>query len=139
MAIKPDRLINEPRNIMTIITHLDEEFGRLTIALEPTVNQDVYKIKTYPGFPSFYSSMMPTNAHGEKFVRFTKQSDLDTELPCPIRLATHAAIARILHASGMAEAIDQILDNLEALRGLRQLAPNGTTDLTRHFSLLLLN
>lgn len=47
------------------------------------------------------------------------------ELPSSILLATHAAIAQILHASGMAEVIDRVLQDAEEIKCL---ASDGSTD-----------
>lgn len=77
---------------------------------------------------------VPVNASGEMIIRFTKPQDVDTELPSRVLLATHAAVAQILHASGMAEYVDKILDDREEIR---QLSADGSTDLDRLLPALL--
>lgn len=52
-------------------------------------------------------------------------------LPSPHLLKVHCAIAHILHATGMAEKIDKILDDTDAIGGL---AASGSTDVAELFS-----
>lgn len=66
------------------------------------------------------------NAHGDRIVKFEKHADVD--LPSPVLLQTHAALAKILHASGTAEYIDEIMEEREELRCL---ASNGSTNVQR--------
>lgn len=60
--------------------------------------------------------------NNERVVKFTKHADY--ELPSRVLLSTHAAVARILHATGMAKTIDQILRDREELSCL---AEDGST------------
>ena len=48
------------------------------------------------------------------------------ELPSCVLLSTHAAVAKILHVSGMAEVIDQALEDIE---DIKCFASDGSTDL----------
>jgi hypothetical protein len=50
------------------------------------------------------------------------------ELPAPSLLQAHAALAKILHATGMGEYIEKVLREREELIGF---AENSTTDLRR--------
>ena len=61
-------------------------------------------MKKYPLFPTIYEAYLPNNG----YVTFTAH---DGRYPLPDEniLAVHAAVAAILHASGMAEVIDRIL------------------------------
>jgi len=69
----------------------------------------------------------PPNARGDRIVRFEKHADV--ELPSRVLLETHAALAKILHASGMAEYIDRIMEEREEIRCLES---DGSTDIQRH-------
>ncbi|KAL1867003.1 hypothetical protein Plec18167_008794 [Paecilomyces lecythidis] len=111
---------------------LDDEFGRLAFSLESTDEDDVYTIVTYPEFlmPALYH---PDHGYAEK-VHFTRPVDDTTELPSRILLQTHAAIAKIYHASGMAESIEKVLKNDKELR---QLAGDGSTDLEQILPVLI--
>ena len=51
--------------------------------------------------------------------------DPSVPLPSPTLLGVHAAIAKVLHASGLGEAIDRIM---EERKDIDYLAPDGTTD-----------
>jgi len=51
--------------------------------------------------------------------------DPSVPLPSPILLGAHAAIAKVLHATGLGEAIDKIMEERE---DIRCLASDGTTD-----------
>jgi hypothetical protein len=63
-------------------------------------------VKKYRRFPSVYKAYLPNDGH----VTFTAH---DSRYPLPDEklLAVHAAVAAILHASGMAEVIDRILQD----------------------------
>ena len=64
--------------------------------------------------------------HGDCVVRFQKHADVD--LPDPVLLEMHAALAKILHASGMPEHIDDVLRKREEIRCL---ATDGSTNVSR--------
>jgi hypothetical protein len=61
-------------------------------------------MKKYPLFPTIYEAYLPNDG----YVTFTAH-DGRYPLPDETLLAVHAAVAAILHASGMAEVIDRIL------------------------------
>jgi hypothetical protein len=65
-----------------------------------------YFMKKYRRFPSVYKAYLPNDGH----VTFTAH---DGRYPLPDKklLTVHAAVAAILHASGMAEVIDRILQD----------------------------
>jgi hypothetical protein len=67
---------------------------------------------------------------GLRFVQFSNNTNDDIDLPEPILLNVHYAIANILHASGRGEAIDSILDDLQMTRCL---AADGSTDFRHLF------
>jgi hypothetical protein len=78
-----------------------------------------------PGFPGAYEYYLPApDGNGKRVVKFKKHNHCD--LPSRVLLETHAAIARIFHASGKAEELDRILrDHGE----IRCLASDGSTDI----------
>ncbi|KAJ9374430.1 hypothetical protein DTO282F9_1425 [Paecilomyces variotii] len=122
----PDN-INDPTNAMSMLAALHTEFGRLRFALESTVEENTYKIKTYPRFQrGLIRDLPPPNQNNERLVKFEKYSNCN--LPSRVLLDTHAVIARILHASGKAEEIDKIFQEREQIRCL---AADGSTDLQR--------
>ena len=76
-------------------------------------------MKKYRRFPSVYKAYLPNDSH----VTFTAH-DGRYPLPDEKLLAVHAAVAAILHASGMAEVIDHILQDRDETP---YLAPDGST------------
>jgi hypothetical protein len=65
-----------------------------------------YFIKKYRQFPTIYNAYLPN----DDYVTFTAH-DGRYPLPDEKLLAVHAAVAAILHASGMAEVIERILQD----------------------------
>lgn len=107
---------------------LHQPFGEFQLALKPTSTEHVYSIRTYSRFPTWELDKLPLS-------RRVTLTTSDPAIPPPDRdlLEVHAAIAKILHASGMAMYIDRILGD----RGdIRCLAQDGSTDVAR---LLLLS
>lgn len=68
--------------------------------------------------------MPERNDRGDRIIKFKKHADV--ELPSRELLQTHAALAKILHASGMAERIDKIMEFQE---GIGCLASDGSTSI----------
>ncbi|KAJ9227116.1 hypothetical protein DTO027B5_876 [Paecilomyces variotii] len=120
--------VNNDDNLMTLFELVHTDFGKFTLALEPTEAPDVYKILRFEKQSTALNIFLPPpNSRGDRIVRFQKYAD-DVDLPSPVLLETHAALAKILHASGMAEYIEKILDERE---GIRCLSSDGTTDIGR--------
>ncbi|KAJ9257314.1 hypothetical protein DTO027B5_3829 [Paecilomyces variotii] len=134
-CMKPE-CINEPRNTIIIWEPLRREFGSLTFTLEPMDEPNLYKVRTFDKFPHWYLDVWnaPSNDNGERLIRFTRPEGNHTELPSPLLLEVHAAIARAFYGSGMAETIDEILRKRESMR---QLAPDGSTDVRQVLPVLL--
>ena len=89
--------------------------NNLLIQIEQA-EENVYSIVLYPKFSSAFRYLLPTpNAEGERIVRF-KKFDQNTQLPSPAILEAHAALARVLNASGMAEEIEKILRDQEKIK-----------------------
>jgi len=80
----------------------------------------VYRIKTYRGFPPLCLAWLPEN----RLVTLENHFPAH-QLPHPILLQLHAAIAQILHATGMCEYLERIFRGQEELWCL---ASDGTTD-----------
>jgi hypothetical protein len=111
---------------MTLTSFLHDDFGSFCIALEPTDHENIYKIKRYK--PQLVSEMvLPAN----DLVTFTSY-DHRYELPSPILLGVHAAIAKILHATGKGEEAERLLDKKDKI-GV--LASNGSTNVRTLLSL----
>jgi len=77
-------------------------------------------MRRYRKFPTLYLPILPE----DDVVKLTSH-DPSVPLPSPTLLGAHAAIARILHATGLGEAIDKIMEEREAIGCL---ALDGTTD-----------
>jgi hypothetical protein len=65
-----------------------------------------YYIKKYPDFPTAFNIYLPRDS----FITFTAH-DGRYPLPDENLLAVHASVGAILHASGMAEVIERILED----------------------------
>lgn len=113
--------INDLENVMMLHIVLHLSFGSFNLALEETATLNEYRIKTFRGFRTGAHSLLPASGT----VVFTAH-DGRFPLPSPELLKLHCAVANILHASGMAEQIDKLLDDNDAIGGF---APNGSTDL----------
>lgn len=111
--------INEPRNAMTLALALHPMFGRFTIALEATDQQDVYTIKNYK--PRQAETFLVRGIDKVKF----ENHNTPYAVPDPILLETHAIIARIVHATGMAERVFKLQSKKD---DTGTLAANGSTD-----------
>ncbi|KZF21946.1 hypothetical protein L228DRAFT_247558 [Xylona heveae TC161] len=116
--------INRPINAMTLFESVHSAFGRCAIALEPTEVDNEYQIlilgKTFPTFLNYF--LPKPNDHGHRLIKFTQHSDV--ELPSRSLLLMHASLAKILHASGMSERIDKVLQDRE---DIGCLATDGST------------
>lgn len=66
------------------------------------------------------------NSNGDRIVQFRGHADI--KLPSRTILQTHTALAKILHASGMAETIHKIMEEREELQCL---ASDGSTNIQR--------
>ncbi|KAG5290353.1 hypothetical protein I7I50_00078 [Histoplasma capsulatum G186AR] len=116
--------VNDFQNLMTLISPIHAAFGKFQIAFEPADEEHTYYLRFYR-FPSLTMRLLPEpDENNERVVKFTKNADY--ELPSRVLLSTHAAVARILHATGMARTIDQILRDREELSCL---AEDGSTDI----------
>ncbi|KAJ9191517.1 hypothetical protein DTO164E3_8803 [Paecilomyces variotii] len=119
--------VNNDDNLMTLFELAHTGFGNFTLALEPTGAPHEYKILRFKKQSTALNVFLPPpNSRGDCIVRFKKHADVD--LPNPVLLETHAALAKILHASGMAEYIENILEEREHVRCL---SSDGTTDIGR--------
>ncbi|WEW61288.1 hypothetical protein PRK78_006778 [Emydomyces testavorans] len=116
--------INKPSNCMTLYKLLRDEFDKFTLYLEPTALQDVdnkYRVKTTKTVDFVARSLLPESG----FVTLTAHSA--AELPHPELLKCHAAVAKILYASGRGEKIEEILQELVSIQCV---AEDGSTDLS---------
>ncbi|ODM22139.1 hypothetical protein SI65_02985 [Aspergillus cristatus] len=96
-VIKPEQ-INVGRNLMILSGSLNDEFGALELALEPTDDDRTYKIVTYPNFSGSEAHYFPpADGNGTRLVTFHHHGG-PLELPSRTLLSTHSAVARILHA-----------------------------------------
>lgn len=108
--------INETRNAMTLSFDLHKFFGLFYFAFEATGRPHTYRLKNYdPSLINNLPSMITFECH-----------DSQHALPSPELLKVHAIIARILHASGLADYIDELVRD----RGQTAvLAKDGSSDI----------
>ncbi|KLJ07872.1 hypothetical protein EMPG_16654 [Blastomyces silverae] len=116
--------VNDSENLMTLLAPVHTAFGKFQIAFEPADEEHTYRLELYR-FPTYLHPHLPEpDENNERVVRFTKHANY--KLPSRALLSAHAAVARILHATGMARIIDQIFRDREELRCL---AEDGSTDI----------
>ncbi|GAD97373.1 hypothetical protein NFIA_089580 [Paecilomyces variotii No. 5] len=112
--------VNLPRNAMTILSGLHPDFGRFELALEH-IESTRYKIRTFWKFESIYANNLPVS----RIIDLRPANE--TEAPSQVLLTAHCAIAKIIHASGMAEEIDAQVDRDQYEP--TTLAEDGSTNL----------
>ena len=98
-------------------------FGRFELAFEPTEHANTYQIKNYKERALELAILLPTSGIVE-FISYNHAF----ELPSRTLLDVHATIARILHATGLAEQADKIIRDREQTGAL---ARDGSTDIAR--------
>lgn len=105
-----------------MVNLLHGEFGRFHFVLEDTPTPNHYRIKPFPLFASVITPTLPSDRvitltnHGPRF-----------PLPDAKYLQLHAAIGNILHASGRAENIENLLRDLGETGGSVLEANNLST------------
>ncbi|KAI9777150.1 MAG: hypothetical protein M1816_004907 [Peltula sp. TS41687] len=112
--------INDPSNGMILLRDLHLAFGSFMLAFESTGTEHTYNLKMYQFRPGVYAVVWPCNNQ----VTFAT-TDPQIPLPNPKLLEAHAAIARVLQATGMGEFIEKSLRERE---GIQCLASDGSTD-----------
>ncbi|KZT10290.1 uncharacterized protein LAESUDRAFT_418736 [Laetiporus sulphureus 93-53] len=97
--------INSMENVLTLEAYMHQMFGELILALEPIEAQpNVYRILT--------SGYAKKSRGLPDFVTLSDHSNSGKALPNPAYLSLHAAICKVLHASGRAEELDRIFEDL---------------------------
>ncbi|KUL81969.1 hypothetical protein ZTR_10714 [Talaromyces verruculosus] len=129
--------INEERNVMTTAEDFNRQIGTFRLALEATDEINVYKLVEYGLFKKVRNQLPEPNEQGERVVRFTKPSDVKWELPSPEILAVHAALAQVLHASGMAEIVEKVFRDFEEIRNMHVMSDKVSSLLGEHLLLLV--
>jgi len=112
--------INDTRNVMTMARILHADFGEFRFCFVATETPNCYKIKRYKVSLGL-AALLP------EYVEFTPHSGLH-ELPSPELLRLHAAVAQVLHASGLVRYIDVVHEDRDMIRCL---AEDGSTPISR--------
>lgn len=119
--------INDMKNVVILETILRKLFGKFMIALEPTDTLNTYKIRTFGPLVRGYSFHLPASR-----TITLRSHDGREPLPSPVLLGAHAAIAKILYATGRGETVDQSLDDYRSAGGM---AEDGRTDISNLLSI----
>ncbi|KAF8531797.1 hypothetical protein BDD12DRAFT_766395 [Trichophaea hybrida] len=118
--------INDPSNALMMCDTLHTIFGQFRVCLEPLEADDnSYKIVKLRKFPIVFSSRLPPDG----IVRLVNHSNPFSDyIPLPNKkyLEVHAAVAKILHATGLAESLDKALREGDVLACF---AEDGTSDI----------
>ncbi|KAN0072323.1 hypothetical protein V8E54_009252, partial [Elaphomyces granulatus] len=108
-------ITNSPCNTITLDPTLHLVFGSFRLAFEAKKSPGRYRIVYY----------------GSRDYSWPDEATIDSQdssvpAPSPVLLRTHAAIAKILHVSGLAKKLDELLDPPQIHS---QISPNGSTDI----------
>ncbi|KAE8357031.1 hypothetical protein BDV28DRAFT_161781 [Aspergillus coremiiformis] len=112
--------IKNHENAMMLLEPLRGEFGAFHLSFAATTTPNLYQVKTFPEFSSIFSSFLPAN----RLITFVSH-DVRYQLPHPVLLEIHNAIAHILHATGRTEVIEKLQREYEERKCL---ATGGATD-----------
>ncbi|PGH07676.1 hypothetical protein GX51_01685 [Blastomyces parvus] len=142
--------VNDPTNLITLASPLHAAFYSFTLAFEPTVGRpshvsqlaDDTNCFVHQGEPNQYQILLlgkrrnlliqflfrapQGGPDGSRLVTFERHGGATIELPSPALLRMHSALAKILHASGMAKYIEDLVRGEE---DIGCLAEGGTTNL----------
>lgn len=109
--------IDHPSNAMMLETNAHNAFDKFKWCLKATEVEHVYDLKVFDATKFFFDP--PNNRitfvdHSEKFpvqrADALKRARCSFDLPNPVYLAIHAAIAGVLHMSGAGKFFDELLD-----------------------------
>ncbi|EAW19001.1 HNH endonuclease signature motif containing protein [Aspergillus fischeri NRRL 181] len=118
--------INSLTNVMMLSNMIHKQFGRFSLALEPTDTLNQYRLKTFRRFTRNLRYHLP-----ESGVVNLICHDGRYPLPSPELLQLHCSVANILNATGRGEKIDRILRDYGATGAL---ARDGSTNISELLS-----
>jgi hypothetical protein len=122
--------VNDTRNAITMDRNLHFYFSQFDLTLEPTDQIHTYRTRSYQ--PNMiYTRNLPASG----FVTFTNHNTRH-ELPSPTLLELHAAITKILHATGKADQADMIREDKD---NIGVLATDGSTNVAALLSVTSLS
>ncbi|KAI5795358.1 hypothetical protein DFH27DRAFT_484461 [Peziza echinospora] len=112
--------IDEPWNAATMMSSLHSAFAEFSLALEPTSREHIYRIVTYPHFPSYFNKSLVAD-------RLVTLHNAAPQYPLPNGhfFAAHAAIAKILHITGVGDYMEKVMREREEIGCL---AEDGSTN-----------
>lgn len=120
--------INDPGNGLTLTMDMRDAFHSLAFALEPTSVDGDFQVLIFnpKAIPRKFCRRYPTGSI-ITLPAFYKMSALGF-VPATRKdlLLVHATLAKVLHSSGAADAIEQALDE-NTWQSLTELAPDGST------------
>ncbi|KZT01958.1 uncharacterized protein LAESUDRAFT_443286 [Laetiporus sulphureus 93-53] len=97
--------INSLQNVLTLSASVHRLFCQLVLAFEPMeAEPNVYRILTW--------GKAKNRRDLSEIVTLSDHSNSGKALPNPVYLSLHAALCKVLHASGRAEELDRILADL---------------------------
>ncbi|PGH06438.1 hypothetical protein AJ79_06528 [Helicocarpus griseus UAMH5409] len=116
--------INNPRNLFTVVETVHSTFGRFDLALEPIAGQsNLYNIIVWQdGAVGHILPLLPNN----RIARLSNHGDPSVPLPDPYFFEVHLVISRILHASGLARLLTELLEDYCEFHSL---ASDGSTNI----------
>jgi hypothetical protein len=125
--------VNREDYVMMMVNAFHGEFGRFHFVLEATSTPHQYPIKSFPCLASVCELALPR----DRLVLLTNQYPR-VDLPGAVHLKLHAAIGKILHASGRAETIERLIRDLGETGG-SVLSQDGSTNISNLLSVSCLS
>ncbi|KAJ5718482.1 hypothetical protein N7488_004128, partial [Penicillium malachiteum] len=118
--------INNLENGITMAEWIHSRFGKFRLAFKATEVPHQYEVEIFGSIGNVYRSMIRDR------ITFTNlDPSKDHKLPSPIILECHYILAKILNASGMAEAFDDDFHRWEAIKeSVHSLREDGKMDIS---------
>jgi hypothetical protein len=118
--------IDSVKNTIFLTHDLHVNMGSLNMWFEATEEKDTYLIQTA------LEDMKDEFQLPEKIKFVNKDPKRFHDLPSPYILKVHAALCRVLHMSGAAEYIGNVLDDFEQI-DCKALAADGSSAIEAYF------
>ncbi|EEH10600.1 conserved hypothetical protein [Histoplasma capsulatum G186AR] len=122
--------VNDPKNLMTLWDSAHSAFAAFSLAFEPTGEPNQYRMLMLGERHTVLLLHLPApqgGPNGPRLVTFDRHGGTTIDLPSPALLQMHAALAKVLHASGMAKYMEDLVRDGDEIGCL---APSGRSNLS---------
>ncbi|EDN07669.1 predicted protein [Histoplasma mississippiense (nom. inval.)] len=104
--------VNDPKNLMTLWDSAHSAFAAFSLAFEPTSEPNQYRMLILGEWHTVLLLHLPApqgGPNGPRLVTFERHGGTAIDLPSPALLQMHAALAKVLHAPGMAKYMEDLV------------------------------